>query len=272
MSIRSDLPTVLFCGPPALGRKSQFYFIAVGALAYLVSAPAIHAQVVSGRLLDDQTDAPVSGAELFLLDGDDRIAGRVLSDNGGTFLLLAQKDGWYKLQARRLGYATTTSAPLDLVQFDSLEVEFRIAPEAIPLAPITVIGQQRRPEPRDPRLERWDYYERKDFYGKKSGFGHFLEGDDLRPSAFSVTDMLRQVSGLRHVSGGGRKVTVVGRFGVPCKVFIEGVYVRGELEQGWVSPTSVVAIEVYPGRVAPGFYGGEGCVIAVWTGIRPFRK
>jgi hypothetical protein len=272
MSIRSDLATVLFCGPPAPGPKSQFYFIAVGALAYLVSAPAIHAQIVSGRLLDDETDAPISGAELFLLDGDDRVAGRIMSGDDGTFLLLAGKNGWYKLQARRLGYATTTSAPLDLVQFDSLDVEFRIAPEAIPLAPITVIGQQRRPEPRDPRLERWDYYERKEIYGERMGFGHFLEGDDLRPTAFSITDMLQQVNGLRHVSGGGRKVTVFGRSGRRCRLFIDGVYVRDGLGQGWVSPTSVVAIEVYPGMVAPGFYDGRGCVVGVWTGIRPLRK
>jgi hypothetical protein len=171
-------------------------------LALLAPSP-IAAQIVSGRLLDDEADAPVAGAELFLLDANDQVVARVMSGDDGTILLLADENGWFKLRARRLGYGTTTSAPLDLIQFDSLDVEFRIAPEAIPLAPITVIGQQRRPERRDPRLERWNYYWRKDFYGEKSGFGHFLEGDDLRPTAFSVTDMLRQVPGLRHGSGTG---------------------------------------------------------------------
>jgi hypothetical protein len=237
--------------------------------AHIVPLPAA-AQVVSGRLIDDATGEAVAGAQIALLGDDDRPAAGAISSDDGSFLLRADDHGWYRLRGQRLGYATTTSAPLDLVENDSLEVEFRLAAEAIPLAPLTVVARGRRPEARNPRLERWDYYERKEYYGDKSGFGRFLEGEDLRSTAFSVTDLVRQVPGLRHVSQGGRKVAVTDRRGRACALFIDGVHVEGGLGHGWVNPTSVIAIEVYSGMVVPGPFllaRKPTCVVAVWTGI-----
>jgi hypothetical protein len=193
------------------------------------------------------------------------VAARVLSGDDGSFLLLATEIGWYKLRAQRLGYGTTTSAPIDLVAFDSLDVEFRIAPEAIPLAPLTVVGQQRNPELRDPRLERWDYYERKEFYGEKSGFGHFLEGDDLRATAFSVTDLVKQVPGVRFSSSGGRWGTATNRWGRACRFRLNGMKAPDIND---IPVSSVVAIEVYPYGVGPLRFGGGSCNVLVWTGVR----
>jgi hypothetical protein len=239
--------------------------------AHIVPLPAA-AQVVSGRLIDDATGEAVAGAQIALLGPDDRTKAGAISSDDGSFLLRADEHGWYRLRGQRLGYATTTSPPLDLVENDRLEVEFRLAAEAIPLAPLTVVAQSRRAEPRSPRLERWDYYWRKDLYGDKSGFGHFLEGEDLRSTAFSVTDMVRQVPGLYHRSRGGRNVVITDRRGQPCALFIDGTYVRDGLGQGWVNPTSIIAIEVYSGMVVPGPFllaRKPTCVVAVWTGISP---
>jgi hypothetical protein len=233
----------------------------------LMAAPA-HAQVIHGHLLDDESDVAVDGAWVLLVDAEGVVVARTISDADGGFLLRAEEHGWYNLRSQRLGYATTTSAKLNLVESDSLDVEFRISAEAIPLAPLTVVGRQRRVEQRDPRLERWDYYERKDFYGVKSGFGRFLEGEALNPSAFRVSDLLRHVPGMRVNALGGRQISVTGRAGRGCAFWLNGMKSGAGLDELGISPSSIVAIEVYPGMVAPGTYGGTGCVVAVWTGFR----
>jgi hypothetical protein len=240
-------------------------------MIFVLLAAPVHAQVIHGHLLDDESDMAVDGAWVLLVDVEGVVVARTISDVDGAFLLRAEEHGWYQLRSQRLGYATTTSARLDLVESDSLKVEFRISVEAIPLAPLTVVGGQRRVEQRDPRLERWDYYERKDLYGVKSGFGQFLEGERLRTTAFSLTDMLRQVPGLYHRSDGGREVTITDRQGQRCELFLDGVYVREGLGQGWVNPSTVAAIEVYAGMVVPARFltrRPRSCVVAVWTGIR----
>lgn len=38
-----------------------------------------------------------------------------------------------------------------------------------------------------------------------------------------------------------------------------------------IVPSTVTAIEVYPGMVAPPRYGGRGCAIAIWTGVRQWN-
>jgi hypothetical protein len=236
-------------------------------MVFLVLAAPASAQVIHGHLLDDESDVAVDGAWVLLVDAEGVVVARTISAADGAFLLRAEEHGWYQLRSQRLGYATTTSARLDLVQSDSLEVEFRMSAEAIPLAPLTVVGRQRRVEQRDPRLERWDYYERKDFYGVKSGFGRFLEGEDLRTTASRVSEMLQGVPGVHVNAAGGRQISVTGRMGRGCTFWLNGTKVGLSVDE-WVNPSTVAAIEIYPGLLAPGAYNGTGCVVAVWTGFR----
>ena len=230
------------------------------------------AQSVSGRLLDDATGAGIAAAVVMLLDLDGQVLSRALTAEDGAFELAVPAPGQYRVRAQRIGYVMATSAPLDLVQSRSLVVEFRLSAVAVPLAPITVVGRERA---WDPQLEFMGYYERRATYGKEGmGFAHFLDGEKLeRRIAFSVLDLLRDLPGIhvRQASGrSGRRLMVTGRRGCKLAFYLDGTRVRVPVDE-MIIPSAIVAIEVYPGIVVPGEYGGFGScgVVAVWTGIRP---
>ena len=234
----------------------------------MCSAAPGAAQSVSGRLLDDATDAGIAGAVVMLLDLDGQVLSRASTAEDGAFELAVPAPGQYRVRAQRIGYVMATSPPLDLVQFRSLVVEFRLSTAAVPLAPITVVGREAM---RDPRLEFMDYYERKAIYGKEGmGFAHFLDGEELeRRIAFSVLDLLRDLPGIRVRAAGGRKLVVTGRRGCRPAFYLDGTRVRVPVDE-MILPSAIVAIEVYPGIVSPVEYLGSRCgVVVVWTGIRP---
>lgn len=103
----------------------------------LVGPRSSAAQVIQGRLLDDSTAAPVSGARLVLLNDNGRSEGQTLTDSLGVFFFDARL-GNYQLQAERIGYQTTLSLPFQVSVVDTLTVEFFINVEAIRLAPLIV--------------------------------------------------------------------------------------------------------------------------------------
>lgn len=225
------------------------------------------AQSVSGWLLDEATAVAIEGATVSLLDRDeDQVVAEAITATDGAFQLSAPVPGHYKLRAHCIGYAMVTSAPLDLVESRSLVVEVRLSVVAVALPPVTVVSR----EPVDARLERWGYYERKGIYGKM-GFAHLLEGEQLTTGAFTVSDLLREVRGMRVSAAGGRKVAVTCRSGIRPTIYLDGARFRAGLDDLSFPVSSIVAIEVYPGRVVPLQYSssGRGCVVAVWTGIRP---
>jgi hypothetical protein len=255
--------SVVAVGPRLLANLSG------AILLWLLGVAPVVAQSVSGWLLDDATGAPVAGASLSLLEHDARLVAQTVTATDGHFEVSVPVPGLYRLRAQRIGYAVATSAPLDLVHSKSLTVEFRLSAVAVPLVPLTVRGR----EPTNARrLESWGYYDRKEIYGKEGmGCGYFLEGEELRSTAFAVSDLLREIPGMQVRSAGGRKVRVYCRLGQPLRVFyLDGVRIRllpGETLDDYVLPTSIVAMEVYPGIVSPAEYGC--CVVAVWTGFKP---
>ena len=257
-------------GGGARGWLQRSCLLAAAVLLCLCSAAPGAAQSVSGRLLDDATDAGIAGAIVMLLDLDDQVLSRALTAEDGAFELAVPVPGQYRVRAQRIGYVMATSAPLDLVQSRSLVVEFRLSAAAVPLAPITVVDRERA---WDPRLEFMGYYERKATYGKEGrGFGHFLDGEQLeRRIAFSVLDLLRDLPGIHVRAAGGRKLGVTGRRGC-VSFFLDGApLVMGGIDD-MIIPSATVAIEVYPGGVVPAEYlslRSVCAVVAVWTGIRP---
>lgn len=240
----------------------------------------LQAQTVEGRLLEEGTDAPVEGAVVELLPDDTAAAGgdaslpSAVTDAEGHFTLKAPGSGRYRLRAERIGLATTTTPPVDLRAGETLEVEFRVTAEAVPLAPLTVTSD-RPPLVRHPRLNRFDFYDRKARFGKEEGmgFGHFLEGEDLRKTASDPTDLLSGLAGV-HVDPIGRRDYVVKcRGGTGMSFYIDGTYVgsgSADALNQWVAASDIVGVEVYPGGVGPMAYqmNGGGCLVAVWTGIR----
>lgn len=259
---RGPLPLLL----PVLTQLVASRASAIWGLRFGVSLAAavpLGAQAVTGRVLDGETDSTVAGATVTLLDLGGRALRQAVSSADGEFHLALPAPGRYRVRAQAIGYAPTTSPSLDLTDGDAFAIDFHLKPVAVPLAAVEVTG----PAP-DPRLERWQYYERKRAY---EGFARFLEGEAVRPTALTVSDLLRDVPGIKVSGAGGKQVVVEGRSRPMgrrgCTYYLDGAKFPVPNLDGMVSPSDIVAIEVYAGLVAPLEYGGKGCVIAVWTGI-----
>ncbi|MGD2121630.1 MAG: carboxypeptidase-like regulatory domain-containing protein [Gemmatimonadota bacterium] len=210
-------------------------------------------QVIHGRLLDDSTAAPISGATIVLLSTEGESHGLTFTDSLGIFFLPA-KFGTYQLQARRLGYHTTLSLPFQVSVVDTLTVDFFIGPEAIRLAPL-IVNALRTPG-RELFAERLE-----------TGEGVFFTPemvDSLRPRQH-VGEIFRHVEDTwvhwtwgRHENGDTgpipRVITYVGngclhfivdRTPVPAPFFESSVWGVPPLSE--VTPENLVAIEVYRG-------------------------
>jgi hypothetical protein len=136
-------------------------------IVLLAAPPVLSAQTVGGRLIDDATAAAVVDADIALLDDGGAVVDSTLTAADGSFSLRAPEAGEYTIRAAHIAYATAVSPTLSLQRGDTLEVEFRVAPRVVPLAPLTVVSRRRETTVRDPRLERRGYYERKARYGKE---------------------------------------------------------------------------------------------------------
>lgn len=118
-------------------------------VACAATAPPATAQVVRGRVLEEGSGTPLAGAMIVLTDAGGDQAGRILTDDLGRFTLRAPRDGAYTLRADRIGYASVTSAPLELAAGAAAFHDLVVPVEAIALANITVEGERRcvlRPE------------------------------------------------------------------------------------------------------------------------------
>lgn len=117
----------------------------VVALAVVPSLKGLSAsaQAVEGVVVDDQSLSHVSTATVRVVQGDK--AGRgTETDARGRFFLPLPGNGQYRLEVSRIGYRTSRSQPFTVTNDDTVSVEFRVAPAAVLLDPITVIAHSRR--------------------------------------------------------------------------------------------------------------------------------
>ncbi|MEK9501060.1 TonB-dependent receptor [Gemmatimonadota bacterium DH-20] len=246
------------------------------ALITLGAAPVgASAQVILGRVLDDESGLGVPDVEVMLLDDRAQPVGeRRLSGANGGFVFSVDP-GHYQFSAFRIGYGPGTSPFVEVQRGDSVEVEFRIAQEAIVLDPLTVTASARPwyEHMKPPAL--WEYYERSE-HMTSLGLGRFLDRDDLRPlQGMPVSIAIGNVPGMQAVAAGtGARFQVLGRLDCPALFFLNGQQVR--IGSDWfiddfVSMAEVEAIEVYTGASElPGEFhgmsGGGNCgAVVVWT-------
>jgi hypothetical protein len=213
----------------------------------------------------------------------------VPSDGNGYFELWTGNPGRYTLRSQRLGYLNTSTPALELVMGDTMNVEFRISPNAVYLAPVTITATSRRWwEIAEPAV-LWSFYERRDLY-ERMGTGRFLVREDIELfDGMTVTQFLQTVPGIRiaTVNNDNFQVsypTLRAQAGLlrPCQpdYFVDGARVRfrspadpdfgpSDLIDGIVQVSLVVGVEIYDGAaIVPGEFGGTtaNCgVIALWT-------
>ncbi len=112
--------------------RSAFASTVLAALA----SQAVGAQTLQGVLVDDASGDPIVGAQVSLLaeEGDHPLEQRI-TDQEGRFTMEVDF-GVYRMQADRIGYASTVSLPFEVSQLGDVDVEFRINVEAVTMLPL----------------------------------------------------------------------------------------------------------------------------------------
>lgn len=247
---------------------------------FLVAAPApVAAQVrIVGRVIDDLTQMPLSQARVTLRAPDGSVLARLETSGTGTFESEVRNVRAVRIGVERFGYTPNTSP---LLYFDArkfFQVEMRMDPEAILLAPLEVIAWSARPE-----NALHEGFRRR----LSSGLGVYITRDQIvARNPNRVSDLLRDVPGLEVVASGyGTRpfVRVARATGIACatQIFVDGFLInkRGFDAGGFglvdmriddvVFPASVEGIEIYRGlgTIPPEFLNpdAECGVIAIWT-------
>ncbi|HSJ24611.1 MAG TPA: carboxypeptidase regulatory-like domain-containing protein [Longimicrobiales bacterium] len=238
----------------------------IAAAAAVASAEA---QVVTGRVVDEVSGAPLMDAQVALhVAGGRRVAGTV-TDSAGEFRLQAPRFGSFALVASMLGMETVHTDPFE-VESGTLTVVLRMSTSAVPLEPLTV-------EVRSGYANLGflaGYYERM-AWNRRVGVGRFITRDaiDAR-NPLDMSDMLRELPRVtvNRARGTGAFVTMrAGRGECTPALYVDGVRTNRR-ERAYVDeivrPMDVEGVEVYVGLAQlPGSYHDENMcgVVLVWT-------
>jgi hypothetical protein len=276
-------------------RPLRLVGVAAVFLAAILPASSGTAQTLMGRVLDEGTGDPIPGAYLELIERNGETLRSLLSDDVGGFVFSGLLPGPYRIVGERLGYRETVGGFVDLAVGETVELEFRMAVEAILLDPITVTASPRPWYEHMKAPALWEYYERSE-YLKTIGRGRFLGPEELRNlSGMPVTMAVGTIPGMHAVQSenSAGRFHLLGRRGCDALFFLNGMPVRllpppsradtadvdfvpGPAALDWfiddfVNLNDVEAIEVYrgpselPGEFH-GFSGGGNCgAVVVWT-------
>jgi hypothetical protein len=267
------------------------------------------AQRLHGRLLDVDSNEPISSGIVTLLTEDGVRAATAVTDENGNWWLAAPGPGLFYVEAKRLGYQPWIDGPLELQRDDDWSSLYHLRSLAVELDPVEVSAQATQRY-----LELSGFYQR-----QRVNFGHFITREDVEKRAGSkVTDVLAAVPGVRLVptgdSFGRMHIQMRGSrlsYGGVCRprIFVDGIiYNRGDsrptgvddwgnLERIYdplenpnlntieeptideiVQPVDIAGIEVYrSASQVPVQFGGTGIqtqcgVIAIWTRVGQLRR
>ncbi len=251
-------------------------------LTLLLAAPAAAQVRLVGRVVDDGSERPLGDAQVTLTTHDGRVLQRTETDEVGEFAFEVKgKVSAVRLQVRRLSYKTNTTPVLHFDGHGFFQLEVRLDPDAILLAPLEVVAWS-KVEP-SPFLENFKTR-------VETGNGFYITRADVearRP--MYTTDLLRDVpgltvtgsgSGLRPVVQVSGRATANNNLGCPTQIWIDGFLLNRRTIGGAgpsqdfrlddaVSPVSIEGIEVYKGlsSVPAEFMSQDAkCgVIAIWT-------
>lgn len=117
-------------------RRLIRYTYAIIAFAGTMLVRPVAAQTVAGNVRDAVSGLPVRDATLALVDSTGRRVAATLVDADGRYLLGAPAPGRYRVQVRRIGYASTVSPPLALGVGARLAYEVRAGRVPVALTPV----------------------------------------------------------------------------------------------------------------------------------------
>lgn len=219
---------------------------------------------LSGRVLN-ASGRPIGGARV-QLDGTPRTA---VTRPNGEFLLDSLPPGTQSVTVRHLGYAPVEEA-VDLATAEPSSVTIRMSDYVPVLETVRVTAARER------ALDAVGYARR-----KRSGLGHYLEGDQINTNALHFSDVLRTVPGIRvQTAGMGRQVVTSTRGANGCVMFwVDGTPWQsmepGDIDD-FIKPHELGAIEVYSPTTTPAEFQNpqsSSCTTVVgWTARRLDRN
>lgn len=182
------------------------------------------AQEISGKLLDADTDQPIPlGLVLMYTEAGDSV-GSTISDGFGRFRVESPRPGSFTLVAAALGYEETRAGVFELGEGASMELEYRLPSQPLPLEALSVSVDQ-------PMLDH--HLVRNGFVRRlQRGLGRFVTPHEIAESTARSTESL--LSGVPQVRVGMVRAGV-GAFGVPAPHLGETVQIAGPTG-GWCQP------------------------------------
>jgi hypothetical protein len=276
--------------PPSLGGRfdDRGCAIAVWTKAYAErvamheaerATPGLEARVVWGILLDAETHAPVTTAEVALQVGASRSLGGEASartDSSGRFLLRTNVTLPLRIAVRRSGYLSVATATFTVDATEVVAVELAMSRAHKPTAPLTIIA---RDHPVSVALTSFAGFELRRQRTKTGVF--LLQHEIAQRGAISILDLLGSVTGVTvRAAAGEPSVRFVSRAAdnpaaaegcVPAFV-VDGARLDGTLaELVKATPVgSVRGVEIYlaAADVPPEFAKlAEGCgAVFIWKG------
>ena len=270
-----------------IGRAIPFGFLPI--------LPALGAEaqtLLTGRVLEDGSEAALAEVDVRLFDNKGRLRARSVTDDLGVFQLRINLNHAepFHFEAGRIGYRTATTPRFLVYPSESVHTEIRLLVHAVLLTPLTVVARQSlRPAP---GVESFR------FRLERGIGGHFITRYDIEEhKPFYLSDLLATVPGVRlgpSMGGGGRMVYInrasPREGGCPPQIFLDGRLMNARTLQQlpgqapgvtgyrtdpgtrideFITIGSVEGVEVYLGlsSLPPEFYTPDArCgVIAIWT-------
>jgi hypothetical protein len=243
---------------PRLGSAA----LRVGACVLAAAAGPLSAQSIAGVVLEEASRLPLREVRLTAIDAQGRERGSAVTDSLGLFQIGALGQGTFTLRAERVGAGAVNTAPVVLGAGERVELEIRLAAEAIPLQPVIVQARRRLPG----RLT--EYYDRLD-WNRRAGIGRFVTREDIdRQARPNVLQHLQQVPSLR-VTGSPSNLEIsmlaVGGRCTPA-VLLDGIPISPTEVNTMLAPQQLEGIEVYRELDTPMQYRRANCgTVLLWT-------
>jgi hypothetical protein len=229
-------------------------------------------QVITGTLLDYDTDAPLAGRSVALLSEDRTPTGTtVVTDERGDFTLRTSRAGDLRLQAGGSDYLVSTTGPFPISTNELILVKLFVSSQQGVLAPLGIVA---RLSPQNVGVSSRAGFT----YRRERGLGgSFIRDLDIqRKAPLSFADLMKNVEGIALVDVPvAGSILVVGASGAPAcaaTYFLDGVPLAPAGAQAIIAAiplTRIFGVEVYTRESdIPSIFADPGrCgVIAVWTG------
>jgi hypothetical protein len=231
------------------------------AALLLGSSADAHAQIVTGRVVEHDSDRPIVAATIGVFDDDESIASTE-SDSTGFFRLVLPLSGEYRIRVERLGYSPAETEAIEVGRTEIVEVEISLRVDAVEIEPIMVVTRRTMAPTSElhRRLEE----------GRRTGFGQFITREQLdSTTAISVTDLVLRVPfvGMGADTLGRSTPVMFSRGGCVPTLYLNGAlwnFDWGSLD-AMLLPTYLEGVEIYRSRSElPADLRGCGAIV-LWT-------